>query len=212
MKNIAWPAVRTSLQPRLPSLALTGNSPCRFAIAYAQKDPGLPKDQGRISPCYHRCLSVPHDADLMEYGKLPILLRCNGRAHRGLSAPDKAKSAALLQDHLRRGFHASSQQSKLSVISVRAYSSLLCMCVFYSLSVSYRIKKSLSRDVSQNAGYYYSYFGRAAEGTPGSLCLSGQGALSLRDGNSGTKLALAKDRLLLEQSNTSLFHQMTETD
>ena len=39
----------------------------RTALANVQNVPGL-KDQGRISSCYHRCLSASHGADLMECG------------------------------------------------------------------------------------------------------------------------------------------------
>ena len=74
---------------------------------------------------------------------LPILLRCNGRSHRCLrclsttgllrnlltSGGFLPSSAALLRDHLRCDLHASSQQAKLSVMSVGTYSSLHGICV-----------------------------------------------------------------------------------
>lgn len=102
--------------------------PMRTASCQLQNVPGLKIGPGTNFPCYHRCLSASHGADLMECGAIgPILLRCNGRTHRSLSIRIRTESAALLRDHLQRDFHAFSQRPKLSVISVYAYSSLLCM-------------------------------------------------------------------------------------
>lgn len=71
------------------------------------------------------------------------------------SAYFSRKSAALLQDHLPRDFHACSQPIRLSVISTAAYSSLLCMWLF---SLSYWMGRDMSRGAKQDFSFVSLYF------------------------------------------------------